>query len=234
MSSRIFRSLLPFDLFSCGLVLFVLGYSTYFSLYIPPVILEQGLSHRIFYFHVPVAWVALYGPLFSAIFSILYLWKKDMALDTLSFSLNQISLLFAIGVLFSGPIWALSAWGVAWDETDARLQSFFVLCLTLVAYFVFRFVIPSRSKRASLSSFLSIFCALTAVLTWGAIRWIENPGNHPGSVLGKGGMEPIMKKAFWLGVFAYHLLFLALLYLLVRFQFLFTKTELFKIEKENA
>ncbi len=234
MSPQIFRSPLIFDLFCFALILSVLGYSTYFSLYVPPVILEQGLSHRIFYFHVPVAWVALYGPLFSAIFSILYLWKKDMVFDTLSFSLNQISLLFAIGVLFSGPIWALSAWGVAWDETDARLQSFFVLCLTLVAYFVFRFVIPSRTKRASLSSFLSILCALTAVMTWGAIRWIENPGNHPGSVLGKGGMEPIMKQAFWLGVIAYHLLFLGILYLLVRFQFLLAKTEQFKFENENA
>lgn len=234
MALRILRPSLTLDFCLVLVVLGLLSFSSYFALTIPPVILEQGLSHRIFYFHVPVAWVALYGPLFSAIFSILYLWKKNIFFDAVSFSLNQISLLFAIGVLFSGPIWALSAWGVAWDETDARLQSFFVLCLTLTAYFVFRFLIPSSVKKASLSSFLTILSALTAILTWGAIRWIENPGNHPGSVLGKGGMEPTMKQAFWLGVFSYHVLFLGLIYFLLRFQYMVFLTNSFKMRKDNA
>lgn len=43
------------------------------SLVYPNVILEQGLSHRIFYLHVPVAWVALYGPILSFLFSLIFL-----------------------------------------------------------------------------------------------------------------------------------------------------------------
>ncbi|EMI72060.1 cytochrome c biogenesis protein CcsA [Leptospira noguchii] len=181
-----------------------------FSLNYPNVILQQGTAHRIFYFHVPVAWVALYGPIFSLIFAVLYLIRKESKWDLLSLSANQIALLFAVGVIFSGRIWAASAWGVPWDKTDARLQSFTVLFISLIAYFVFRILITDVSKKKVFSAFLSILCAVNAVITWGAIRWIDNPGNHPESIMGKGGMDSDIRLSFWLGVFAYHVLFLVL------------------------
>ncbi len=177
------------------------------------MILEQGLAHRIFYFHVPVAWVALYAPIFSTIFGILFLIKKNLRFDILSVSMNILALFFGIGVLFSGPIWAYSAWGTLWDWTDSRLQSFFVLVISLLAYFLMRSFILEPYKRARLSSFLSILCSINAVLTWGAIRWMDNPGNHPGSVLGKSGMDSDMRISFWLSVFAYHILFLNLFFI---------------------
>lgn len=180
------------------------------SLVYPNVILEQGLSHRIFYFHVPVAWVALYGPILSFVFSLIFLFTRNLLWDRLAFTANQLSFLFAVGVLFSGPIWAYSAWGVPWDKTDARLQSFFILCISLLSYFIFRYLVPAKNKKAILSAYLSVLCAVSAILTWGAIRWIENPGNHPGSVLGKGGMDSDMKQSMWLGVLAFHFLFLFL------------------------
>ncbi|TGK34596.1 ABC transporter permease [Leptospira gomenensis] len=180
------------------------------SLNYPNVILQQGTAHRIFYFHVPVAWVALYGPLFSLCFAVIYLIKKEPKWDLLSLSANQVSILFATGVIFSGRIWAYSAWGVAWDKTDARLQSFTVLFISLIAYFVFRVLITDASKKKIFSAFLSILCAVNAVITWGAIRWMDNPGNHPESILGKGGMDSDIRISFWLGVLAYHILFLVL------------------------
>ncbi|MCB1190157.1 MAG: cytochrome c biogenesis protein CcsA [Leptospiraceae bacterium] len=190
--------------------------SVLLSLYYPNVILNQGLSHRIFYFHVAVAWVSLYAPILASVFGFLYLIKKNLKWDILSFSANTIAVLFSICVLFSGPIWAKSAWGIPWDWTDARLQSFFVLVITLVAYFITRGLIQGLNTKATISSFLSVLCALTALLTWGAIRWIENPGNHPESVLGKGGMDWDMKLVFWHSIFSYHILFLIIFSLIYR------------------
>ncbi|MBM9578344.1 cytochrome c biogenesis protein CcsA [Leptospira sp. 201903070] len=192
--------------------IFLVGFpaAVLISLNYPNVILQQGIAHRIFYFHVPVAWVALYGPIFSLFFAVLYLLRKEPKWDLLSLAANQISLLFAIGVIFSGRIWAYSAWGVSWDKTDARLQSFTVLFISLIAYFVFRILITDSSKKKIFSSFLSILCAVNAVITWGAIRWMDNPGNHPESILGKGGMDSDIRQSFWLGVLAYHILFLVL------------------------
>ena len=205
------------DYFLLFLLVLIFPFSIFISLYYPNVILEQGLSHRIFYFHVPVAWVSLYAPILSCFFSILYLCSKKEIFDTFSFTSNKISLIFAIAVLFSGPIWAKSAWGTFWDWTDARLQSFFILFISLLVYFIVRELIIQINKKYLFSAFLSIFCSLNAVISWGAIRWIENPGNHPGSVLGKGGMDSDMRLAFWLGVFAYHILFLVLFRLIFRF-----------------
>lgn len=190
--------------------------SVILSLYYPNVILQQGLSHRIFYFHVSVAWVALYAPFFSSVFGVFYLIKKDIIWDIRSLSMNRISVLFSICVLFSGPIWAKSAWGTPWDWTDARLQSFFILVISLGAYFIIRNLVQDVHKRALISSFLSIICAFNAIITWGAIRWIENPGNHPGSVLGKSGMDPDMRLTFWASIFSYHVLFLLLYIILYR------------------
>ncbi len=218
-------------LFALFLICFPI--SMFVSLSIPNVILEQGLSHRIFYFHVPVAWVALYGPFFSSLAAILYLIRRESFFDRLSFSLNQVSLVFALGVLISGPIWAKSAWGVAWDWTDARLQSFFVLCLSLFGYFTLRSLVSHPSRKEFVSSFLSLLCAVNAILTWGAIRWFDNPGNHPGSVLGEGGMDPDMRISFYLSVIAYHFLFLLFTRITYRFQILKDAQELLRSFEER-
>ena len=207
-----------FDYLLAFIFIVVFPFAVYTGLYYPNVLLEQGLSHRIFYFHVSVAWVALYGPVFASVFAIIYIVKRNEFWDTLSYTSAKISLLFAIGVLFSGPIWAMSAWGVPWDWSDARLQSFFVLVLSLFSYFIFRSLITNTVNRSLFSAYISILCALNAVITWGAIRWIENPGNHPGSVLKKGGMDQDMAFAFWLNIVAYHLLFLLLFRITYRFE----------------
>jgi len=219
------------DFFLWLLVIVTIPAAILLSLIYPNVILEQGLSHRIFYFHVPVAWVALYGPILASLFSLTYLFFKKDIWDQLAFTSNQISFVFAIGVLFSGPIWANSAWGVPWDRTDARLQSFFILCLSLVSYFIFRFLIIDLKKKAIISSYLSLLCAISSILTWGAIRWIENPGNHPGSVLGKGGMDSDMKMTFWFSILAFHFLFLLLFLLTYRTQKILSIRDEYRVER---
>ncbi|MCB1157778.1 MAG: cytochrome c biogenesis protein CcsA [Leptospiraceae bacterium] len=208
MKLKLSNVFLDYILFAAFVLVFPASVIT--GLYYPSVILQQGLSHRIFYLHVSVAWVALYAPVLSSFFGLMYLIRKQMDWDILGYSMNKIAFVFSISVLFSGPIWANSAWGTPWDWTDARLQSFLVLVISLVSYFVLRNMIQNLKQKAMVSAFMSILCAFNSLLTWGAIRWIENPGNHPGSVLGKSSMDSDMKLAFWLSVFAYHILFILL------------------------
>ena len=96
------------------------------------------------------------------------------------------------------------------------IQSFLMLLVCLFAYFIFRSQFVDYHKRSIYSAVLSILCALSSLLTWSAIRWIENQGNHPGSVLGKGGMDPDMRIAFWINILSYHFLFLLLFILVYR------------------
>jgi heme exporter protein C len=178
----------------------------YMALTYPPPEITQGQAHRIFYIHVPIAWVALYAPLLSALCGILYLIKRNSAFDEWSVAANRIALLFALGVVISGPVWAKAIWGVYWDWTDERLMSFFILLLSLGGYFYARSLATSPEKRARISAILSIIAAISAVTTWFAIRLVE-PQQHPRSLLG--AMAPAIRLTFWVNVLAFHFLFLA-------------------------
>jgi heme exporter protein C len=131
--------------------------------------------------------------------------------------MSKLALFFAILVIFSGRTWAKSAWGVPWDWSDARLQSFFMLLINLLSYLVVRFLIEDVNKKAKVSAVLAIASSMNALFTWGAIRWVDNPGNHPASLLEKGSMDTDMRITFWLSVIAYHLLFLVLFLIIYRF-----------------
>lgn len=194
----------------------------YIALTYPPPEITQGQAHRIFYIHVPIAWVALYAPILSALCGICFLLKRSIAFDQWSVAANRVALLFSLGVVISGPIWARAIWGVYWDWTDERLMSFFILLLSLGGYFYARSLISSPERRARISAILSIVAALSAVTTWFAIRLLE-PQQHPRSLLG--AMAPAIRQTFWLNILAFHFLFLALLRVALRHEKLRTLLE---------
>ena len=198
--SNYFSYAVPF--FLIPLSLLVLSY--------PPTIPSQGVAHRIFYFHVPIAWVALYAPLLSAGSALLYLFTRKESYDIWSLASSRIAYLFAIAVLISGPLWAETEWGVYWNWKDSRLISFFILFLTLSTYFLVRLFSQNPASEKSSAAVLAILAAIAAVLTWFAIRLIE-PDTHPPSILNK--MSPKISQSFWLSVLVYHLFFWALLHL---------------------
>lgn len=179
----------------------------------PPPEITQGQAHRIFYIHVPIAWVALYAPILSALCGILFLLKRAVIFDQWSVAANRVALLFSLGVVISGPIWAKAIWGVYWDWTDERLMSFFILLLSLGGYFYARSLVASPERRARISAILSVIAAISAVTTWFAIRLLE-PQQHPKSLLG--AMAPAIRLTFWVNILAFHFLFLALFRLALR------------------
>ncbi len=186
---------------------------TILSLSFPPVIPSQGIAHRIFYIHVPIAWVALYAPLLAAFSGIFYLLTGKEKYDIFSLGLIRTSCIFGLLVVVSGPLWAHTEWGSYWNWKDPRLVSFFVLLLSLVTCLLVRSLTDSLSRQKSASAVTSIFSAITAVLVWFAVRWIE-PDTHPGPVLDS--MSPKIHLTFWLSVLGYHLFFWAFLRMAVR------------------
>ena len=186
---------------------------TVLALVYPPVIASQGQAHRIFYIHVPVAWVALYAPALSAIFGMLYLLKRDEKFDIWSHANAKIAYLFAWGVVISGPLWASTEWGVYWNWKDSRLMSFFILLMALSGYFLVRHLTEDPRNRANFSAVMAVLSAVAALLTWYAIRIIE-PDTHPTSVMD--AMSPRIRTTFWVSVLGYHFLFLVFLRVAVR------------------
>ncbi len=179
----------------------------------PPTISSQGVAHRIFYWHVPIAWVALYAPLLAAFCGLIHIWTKKEIYDIWSIANAKIAYLFSLAVLVSGPLWASTEWGTYWNWKDSRLISFFILFLCLNGYFLVRKFIENSAQETSSAALLAILSAIASLLTWFAIRWIE-PDTHPPSVLDK--MSHRIALTFWISVLAYHFLFWILTILSVR------------------
>lgn len=109
---------------------------------------QQSLGEvsRIFYFHVPVAWVSVLAFLVSMLNSIRYLKTRDLVYDVKSSSAAQIGLLFAFLATTSGSIWASVSWGSYWNW-DPRQVSIFILLLIYGAYFALRSAIMENEKK---------------------------------------------------------------------------------------
>jgi heme exporter protein C len=72
---------------------------------------ETGAIQKIFYFHVPLAWIAFLAFLIVFVCSIMYLRQSDRRWDRLARSSAEIGFLFTTLVLITGPIWARPVWG---------------------------------------------------------------------------------------------------------------------------
>lgn len=184
---------------------------TYYSVHKAPVVLGVGLANCIFYFHVAVAWGALYGPGLLAIFGILYLIKRDPVWDRRGLAAAEVSLVFCLGVLISGPIWAKAAWNYYWDWNDFRLQTFFILTLLLAGYFLLRSLTDNPPRQARIGAVMGILAAANSLLVWLAIRLFRTETSpHPGSFLegGKLSGEQLGVLFFSAGVFSLLFVFL--------------------------
>ncbi|MCS7204242.1 MAG: cytochrome c biogenesis protein [Leptospiraceae bacterium] len=189
---------------------FILIPVTILSLTYPPVIVSQGQAHRIFYIHVPVAWVAMYSPFIGVISAILYLIKRKSLYDIVVVSSMRTAFIFSLGVIISGPIWASTEWGTYWNWKDPRLMSFFILALAISSFFIVRTFTDNPMKRGTYSAIMTIFSALASILTWFSIR-ILTPDTHPGPVLHTLSKE--IEITFWISVFGYHFFFWVIFYI---------------------
>ena len=172
-----------------------------------PIEREQGIVQKIFYFHVPSAWVAFLAFFVVFVFSFRYLVSRDKRWDNRAAAAAEVGVMFCTLVLITGPIWAKPIWGIWWTW-DARLTLTLVLWLIYVSYLLLRHYLADAEKRATLSAVLGIIGFIDVPLVYFAIRWWRT--QHPQPVLmgGEGsGLDPRMETALWCCVAAFTLLF---------------------------
>jgi heme exporter protein C len=127
---------------------------------LPPPQLQLGDVSRIFFFHVPMAWVAVLAFCSSFIYSILYLRNRDLIYDNRAKTASRLGLLFTILATISGSIFAKASWGSYWNW-DPRETSIFVLLLIYGAYFALRSAVENEERKANLSAVYAILAFLT-------------------------------------------------------------------------
>src|SRR4030067_358708 len=116
-----------------GGVLAVLG--MYMAVLYAPT--ERTMSHaqRIFYVHVPAAWVGFLA--FGVVFvcSIGFLWTRRRSFDLAAHASTEIGVVFTTLAIVSGSVWGRAAWGTWWTW-DPRLTTTFMLWFIYVVSLV--------------------------------------------------------------------------------------------------
>jgi heme exporter protein C len=129
--------------------------------YITPAPQAQiGEASRIFYYHIPQAWVCVIAFAVSTVFSIRYLIKRQIVEDDRAATAARLGLIFCILATITGSVFAKVTWGSFWNW-DPRETSIFVLLLIYGAYFALRSAIEVEERRATLSAVYSIFAFVT-------------------------------------------------------------------------
>ena len=179
------RGLVPLSVLS--VVLLVGGFAMVF--FYAPNEADQGFVQKIFYLHVPLAIVALCGFVAGGIYGILYLRSNDRAHDLRSYVAIHISLIFAVGALITGSIWARASWGHWWVWDEPTLVSFLIVFLLYACYQPLRFSIEDPERQARYASVFAIVAGVFVPLNFMAVRLAESLA-HPRVLSTTGGAMP--------------------------------------------
>lgn len=173
---------------------------------------SMGVVQRIFYFHVPIAWIAFLSFLVVFICSILYLWKRQKKWDTIASSSAEIGLVFTSLVLVTGSIWAKPIWGVWW-VWEPRLTTSLVLWFIYVAYLLVRSYASQEDRGSRFSAVVGIIGFIDVPIVALAITLWRT--QHPGPVIFEGGLITSMLLTLIICLVAFTFLYVLMLILRV-------------------
>ncbi len=180
------------------------------AVYFTPLEAKQGAAQKIFYIHVPSAWVAFLAFFLVAVASGVYLWIRDTRLDRFAESSAEVGVVFTTVVLITGPLWAKPIWGTYWAWWDVRLVSTLFLWFIYVSYIVLRGAIESPSLRARYSAILGILGALLIPFIHLSVYLFATM--HPMPIVGKPSAPSLpneMLLTLMLSLFSFTLLYFA-------------------------
>lgn len=129
----------------------------WFSFSSPPPQAQIGQASRIFYYHIPVAWLTVLAYAVNLIYSIRFLRTKNELDDYRALWSAEIGTMFCILATVSGALFAKVTWGVYWNWSEPRMLSIFLLLMIYGAYLALRAAIPNPERRGSLGAVYSIF-----------------------------------------------------------------------------
>ena len=130
----------------------------------------MGDVQRIFYFHVPTAWVGFFAFFITLAASIACLSTGDRKWDIIALSSVEIGVAFITMTIMTGSIWAKVTWNVWWTW-DPRLTTSTILWLIYVSYLLLRNLVDDEARRARFSAVYGIVGFVSVPVTFMAIRW---------------------------------------------------------------
>ena len=135
-----------------------------------PTELNLGISQRIFYFHVPLAWLGMLSMVLVSITSAIYLLTGKEKWDNLAYTTAELGVVFASLILVTGVIWGKGDLGWWWTW-DAKLTTTLILWFIYVAYLMVRAHAPRGSQGARYGAIVALIGAVDAPIIYMATVW---------------------------------------------------------------
>lgn len=172
----------------------------------------MGLVQKIFYVHLPSAWMFLLAAIVCGVASVWFLFRGDPRHDRLAWAAAELVVLFGVITLVTGPLWARKAWGVWW-QWDVRLTSSLMGWMVAVAYLLLRrYGGPGSDK---LAAGLALFGMANVPFVYISVNYWRTI--HPAT-----SVVPTLPTSFglplWFSAATFFLLFLLLLRVRVRLE----------------
>jgi heme exporter protein C len=160
--------------------------------------------------HVPLAIVALVGFVGAGLLAIAHLRTRDDVWDHRSYVAIHISVIFGVGVLATGAIWAKASWGKWWVWDEPTLVSFLIVFLLYATYYPLRYSIEDPGRRARYASVFAVTAGAFVPVNFIAVRLAENLV-HPRVLNATAGDMPgEMRLTFLVSLLGIALLYLTL------------------------
>jgi heme exporter protein C len=175
-----------------------------------PLDADQGFIQKIFYIHVPLAIVTLFGFMAGGLMAIKYLRSGDRGWDMRSYVAIHLSIVLAVAVLITGAIWAKASWGHWWVWDEPTLVSFLIIFLLYCCYQPLRFSIEDPDRQARYAAVFAIVAGAFVPLNFVAVR-LAQAFSHPRVLSTTGGNLPgSMRLTFLVSLVAMALLYITL------------------------
>lgn len=197
--------IVPYALLAVSAALFPYAVSQVFLH--TPIEEQMGTAQKIFYFHVPLAWICMLFAVVCGIAAGVQLRRRSDRAEAVAVAAGEMTVLAGVGVLITGPIWGDATWGTPWTG-DARQVSTALLWLVFVAYLLVRRYGPPNSER--LAAALAIFGAIDVPIIYYAVKIWKTTHPQTGVV---GELPQTMWNTLWICLTALLSLAIALVWI---------------------
>jgi heme exporter protein C len=196
------------------------GAALYLDFVYAPTEAVQGDTQRIFYFHVPIAWLMEVSFFIVFVSSILFLWKRSERWDLYARCAAELGVVFTTLVLITGSLWGRPIWGTWW-AWDARMTTTLILWAIYVVYLMVRAYSSDRARGARYAAVLGIIGFFDVpIIHLSVVLWRTL---HPGPVVsleGESNLPPEMLLALMVSLLAFTLFFVFIIRQRVRLEWL--------------
>jgi len=186
-----------------------IGIALFLVFLVAPREATMGDMQRVFYFHVPAAWVGYLALFVSFVASLLYLRRRESRWDRLALSSAEIGLVFITEGIITGSFWAKATWGVWWTW-EPRLTTSAVLWAIYASYLTLRRAMEEQGRRERVAAVYSVLGFVAVPINFMAIRWWRTV--HPLVFEGGGSnLTPAMLRVLIFCIVSFTLFYLAVL-----------------------